>query len=109
MTARAQVLDADLHAYVDGQLSSRELIAVRRHLGDDAEAAARAARWAGQRDALRARLAPVTDEALPLRLKISRMKAAADREDRGKFLFTFGFIAGFGFGLAVAGALLMKM
>jgi len=109
VTAQRLVMEADLHAYVDGELSGRDVSAVRAHLAQDEAAAARAARWAEQRDAMRARLAPVADEALPLRLRIARMKAASDREDRGKFLFAFGFVAGFGLGVAIVGALLLRL
>lgn len=108
MTAASDIRDADLHAYVDGQLSPRDSEIVRRHLARDAGAASRAERWEKQREALRARLSPIVDEALPLRLRIARLRAAADREARSKIMFSTGFIAGALFGGAVAAMVLIR-
>lgn len=107
-SAQAIILDADLHAYVDGQLTRIGSELVQSHLQGDPVAAARAARWMAESEALRARLAAVAEEPLPLRLKIARMKAAADREERGKLLFTMGFVGGFVAGMAVAAMLLTR-
>lgn len=46
--------DAELHAYVDGQLDAARRAAVRARLESDPEAARRVREWAEQRDALRA-------------------------------------------------------
>lgn len=45
--------EAELHAYVDGQLSPEASEAVRQRLRTDPEAAARVAQWQAQRQALR--------------------------------------------------------
>jgi anti-sigma factor RsiW len=106
---RALVTDADLHALVDGELSGRTRKDVMRHVAGDSAAALQVQRWIAARDALRATLAPVAEEPLPLRLTMSRIEPALtrDRDARRHLLFALGFVAGFVIGLGVAASLLM--
>jgi anti-sigma factor RsiW len=100
------ILDADLHAYVDGQLGPRRREAVRRYLAGDPAAAARAARWTIEREALRARLDPVAAEVLPLRMSLARLDPPAPARGAERRRVLFGFIAGFALGSALVAALL---
>ncbi len=105
----AAIADADLHAFVDGELSGRALDAVRRHLAADEAAAARVMRWRMEREALRASLAGVAAEPVPLRLRVARIEPGLTRrrEERRQFLFALGFIAGFLLGLGVAAGVVL--
>ena len=60
-----------LSAWVDGELDARpdERERVEAWLRDHPQDAARVRRWAADRDALRARLAPMLDEPVPARLR----------------------------------------
>ena len=104
------IVDADLHAYVDGQLSPAEQRDIERHLATDPAAAARTARWIADRDALRARLAPTAEETPPLRLNLARIHPrSAARGGAGRRLaIAFAFLAGLAAGLAIAGALALR-
>jgi anti-sigma factor RsiW len=57
--------DADLHAYVDGQLDAGRRAAVESRLAVDADAARRVREWSEQRDALRGLHADLLDEPIP--------------------------------------------
>jgi anti-sigma factor RsiW len=57
--------DAELHAYVDGQLDASRRAAVEARLATDAEAARRAREWSEQRDALRGLHAELLEEPIP--------------------------------------------
>ncbi|WP_342359715.1 hypothetical protein [Terrarubrum flagellatum] len=108
---RPAILDADLHAYVDGQLAGRELDDVRRYLAAEPAAAVRIGRWIDQRSALKAQLDRIAEEPLPLRLRLSRIATAPDerRSEQNHFLFALGALTGFAFGLAIAGAMLLTL
>ena len=60
---------AELHGYVDGQLDPARRQEVEAYLAENPDAAARVAAYQHQKQALRAMLDPVLDEALPKVLK----------------------------------------
>lgn len=70
------IAEADLHAYVDGQLTEARRLEVETHLREHPEDAARVAAWARDNEALRALLAPVASEAIPIRIPASRPAAS---------------------------------
>lgn len=70
-TTPAPVTEADLHAYVDGQLSSHRRGEIAAFLQSHPDALARVTLWQAQRDELQALFNPVMDEPLPLRLPLS--------------------------------------
>jgi anti-sigma factor RsiW len=76
------ISDADLHAYVDGQLPPDRHAAVALKLDDQPEAAERVAAYAAQRDALRAGLAPIAAEPVPPRLDLRNLVAERLSERR---------------------------
>ena len=99
--------DADLHAFVDGQLAGRELEKMRLRLSLDQVAATRAARWAAGREELRARLTAAVGPT-PLRLDLSRRTPRLEL-DAGRSIFAAGFLAGFMAALAAAAALFLRL
>lgn len=64
------ITEADLHAYVDRQLSSARRLQVERYLADHPEERARAQDWLQQNAQLRAMLSPVLEEPVPLGLPL---------------------------------------
>jgi anti-sigma factor RsiW len=69
MTAKpTTVTDAELHAYVDGQLAATRVAEVEAWLAEHPDAAARAQAYRTQNAALQALFDPVLDEPLPARL-----------------------------------------
>ena len=67
------VSEEELHAYVDGQLSSGRIEAVQRYLAQNPIQGNRVAAWSAQRASLRAALAPVAHEPLPPVLNLSHL------------------------------------
>lgn len=67
--------EADLHAFVDGQLPPERHVAVARQLQEQPEEAERVAAYAAQRQALRAGFAPVAAEPVPPRLDLQSLIA----------------------------------
>jgi anti-sigma factor RsiW len=67
------VSDDELHAYIDGELSSDRQEAVAAWLATHPDAAAQVAAWHAQADAIRARYGAVINEPLPARLKLERL------------------------------------
>ena len=65
MTATHDFSDTDLSAWLDGELDADTRARVEAWLREHPEAAARVRLWAADRDALRARFAPVLGEAVP--------------------------------------------
>jgi anti-sigma factor RsiW len=59
------ISDEELSAWVDGELSEADRARVDAWLADHPDDAARARRWAADRDGLREHFAPLADEALP--------------------------------------------
>ncbi|HNJ46349.1 MAG TPA: hypothetical protein PLA33_09480 [Ottowia sp.] len=64
--------DAELHAYVDGQLAPARRAAVEAWLAQNPEDAARVADYAALNAQLRAHFEPVLNEAPPTRLRARR-------------------------------------
>lgn len=80
MTAKPKtVTDAELHAYVDGQLPAARVLEVEAWLAEHPDAAARAQAWRNQNAALQALFDPVLDEPLPGRLTAPLARAPARR------------------------------
>src|SRR5437763_1129379 len=71
------VMDAELHAFVDGELAGERRAAVEAWLATHPDDAARVAAWRAQADLIRARYAGVPQEALPRRLQIDRLNRRA--------------------------------
>jgi anti-sigma factor RsiW len=67
------ITEDDLHAYVDHALEPERRAEVAAYLDGHPEVAGRIAAFAGQRDLLRAALAPVAEEPLPAGLNLARM------------------------------------
>jgi anti-sigma factor RsiW len=67
--------EADLHAYVDGELSPERQAAVARQLQEQPESAASVAAYAAQREALRAAFAAIAAEPVPARLDLQNLVA----------------------------------
>ena len=68
MNPEKPITEADLHAYVDGQLSAARKREVEAHLSVHHEDADKVAAWSEQKAQLRAFFDPVQDEAMPQRL-----------------------------------------
>jgi anti-sigma factor RsiW len=67
------ITEDDLHAYVDHLLEPERHQEVVKYLGEHPDVAKRVAASAGQRDLLRAALAPIAEEPLPPELNLSRI------------------------------------
>jgi anti-sigma factor RsiW len=98
------ISEADLHAYVDGQLGPDARALVEAHLLENAEDAARVAAYKAQNAALAHALGPVLDEALPKRLmpKHRPLQASTSRQVRVAMVASIAFAVG---GFAGAGGL----
>lgn len=68
MNPNLPITDADLHAWVDGQLDPERASAVEAHLATHPEAAARTRAWRDQKRALHDMFDPVQQEPVPARL-----------------------------------------
>jgi anti-sigma factor RsiW len=73
------VLEADLHAYVDGELPADRRAAVEAWLATHPEDAARVAAWQAQADLIRARFGSIAQEPVPGRLDLTRLSRAERR------------------------------
>jgi len=69
--SRIPVTEADLHAYADGQLPEAHRLQVEAFLAGRPEDRARVDAWMQDNVALRARLDPVLDEPIPVRLPLA--------------------------------------
>jgi anti-sigma factor RsiW len=67
------ITEDDLHGYVDGLIDGARRAEVNAYLRDHPDVAARTASYAKQRDILRASLAPIAEEPVPLRLNFARI------------------------------------
>jgi anti-sigma factor RsiW len=66
--SKPQISEADIHAWLDGQLAAARHAEVESHLASEPEDAARFAAYREQDDALRARFDTVLDEPVPKHL-----------------------------------------
>jgi len=69
----APILEAELHAYVDGELTADRRAAVEAWLAANPQDAARVAAWRAQADLINARYAGVAQEPIPPRLDVERL------------------------------------
>jgi anti-sigma factor RsiW len=67
------IMEDDLHAYVDQALEPERRREVAAYLDDHPDVAKRVGSFAGQRDLLRAALAPIAEEPLPAALNLARI------------------------------------
>jgi anti-sigma factor RsiW len=67
------ITEDDLHAYVDLALEPERRREVRAYLDDHPDIAKRVTAFTGQRDLLRAALAPIAEEPLPAALNLARI------------------------------------
>jgi anti-sigma factor RsiW len=67
------ITEDDLHRYVDRVLEPERQAEVAAYLGDHPDVAKRVAAFTNQRDVLRAALAPIAEEPLPLELNLSHI------------------------------------
>ncbi|WP_027556795.1 anti-sigma factor [Bradyrhizobium sp. Cp5.3] len=67
------ITEDDLHGYVDRVLEPERQAEVAAYLNDHPDVAKRVAAFTGQRELLRAALAPVAEEPLPAALNLSRI------------------------------------
>jgi anti-sigma factor RsiW len=67
------ITEDDLHAYVDQALEPERRREVAAYLDDHPDVARRITAFTGQRDLLRAALAPIAEEPLPAALNLARM------------------------------------
>lgn len=86
------ILEADLHAYVDGELPAERRAAVEAWLAANSHDAARVAAWQAQADLVKARYASVAQEPNPPRLDVDRL---ARRERRWLPLAAAAVVAAF--------------
>lgn len=70
------ITEADLHGYVDGQLSAERRDEVERYLDERADERARVAAWQRDAEALRRLFDPVLSEPVPLQLRVRRAPPA---------------------------------
>jgi anti-sigma factor RsiW len=70
----------EIHAFVDGQLSSEQLASVQARLDNDSAARATVVQWQRQRDALRSLHRHVLDEAAPASLISAAHQATASQQ-----------------------------
>lgn len=107
MKRRSAVAEADLHAYVDGELQLSLKTAVETHLAAAPDDAARVAQWRAQSAFLHDTFDGVLSEPVPLRLSPSRLAGRRfTRRPRLAAIASLAFAAGLGCGgLAVIGLL----
>jgi len=72
--SEAQITEADLISYVDGQLEDRQRDAVRAHLASNPADARKVAMWQQQNATLTALYGPLDTDALPERLNVYRIE-----------------------------------
>ena len=71
---KPHISEADLHAYLDGELAAAQRADVESRVASDPQAAERLAAYSRLNDALRESYDPVLDEAVPPRLMVPRDK-----------------------------------
>lgn len=81
MTGRP-ITEDDLHAYVDEMLDPARTAEVAGYLDQHADVAARVRGYSRQRQDLRAALAPIAEEPVPIELNLERMIKARQRPAR---------------------------
>lgn len=97
------ISDEELSAWVDGELSDADRARVDAWLAEHPDDAARARRWAADRDALREHFAPLADEPLPAPLHATVWRQGASVRSAALPRWALAASAA---GLLLAGALL---
>jgi anti-sigma factor RsiW len=95
------VTGAELHAYVDGQLSAERVAAVETHLAIKSKDAVNVSAWRQQNEALNAALQGILDEPIPARISLdpfNRPKGGGfrfmDLSHRAVIAASIAFVAG---------------
>jgi anti-sigma factor RsiW len=99
MNPSSPITEADLHAWVDGQLAAERAREVEAYLATRPDEVHRVKAWRAQKQALRALFDPVQDEPLPARLVRSarpRLPWYAQRMAAGIAIALLGGAAGWG-------------
>jgi anti-sigma factor RsiW len=97
-----RIPDQIFNAYVDGRLGVKAERDVMHALEKDAAGAARVAVWRRQSEALRAALAPIADEPLPLSIMLKVRASGAEGSANPVVLgVLLGFLAGLVCGFAL--------
>ena len=78
----APILEAELHAYVDGELPADRRAAVETWLAAHPQDAARVEAWQAQADLIKARYGGVAQEPVPPRLDLDRLGRRERRSRR---------------------------
>lgn len=94
------ITDADLHAFVDGQLDPERRALVARFLKAHPERAAEVANWQHQNEAIDALFGPVGAETVPTRLSAHRISRTITRERHGAWRQIAATFLTVGIGLA---------
>ena len=89
-----QITESDLHAYVDGRLSTSDRAEVEAYLADHAEDAERVKTWREQASALRALYDPILEEPVPGELATIRPRPAWHRYALAASFFIVGIATG---------------
>src|SRR5262249_50957548 len=90
----APILEAELHAYVDGELPADRRAAVEAWLSSNPQDAARVAAWRAQADLINARYAGVAQEPIPPRLDVERLGRRGRRWPLGAAAVGAAFVLG---------------
>lgn len=93
-TAPHPLTEDEIHRFVDGQLSSRELAALQSRVAQDPVAQATIVKWQQQRDALRSLHQNVLDEPLPATLLTAAQQSAASQQEISQWWRWGGVAAG---------------
>ncbi len=95
------ISEDDLHAYVDGFLSSDDIARVEDYLKTHREAAARVENWKHSREALRRGLAFKAQEPVPSALNVQRLAAARRARSWAPQRVAAGIVLALGIGMGV--------
>jgi len=82
MDREPPVIEAELHAFVDGELPAERHVVVEQWLATHADDAARVAAWRAQAEAIRARYGAVANEPVPARFDLQKLARARRRWTR---------------------------
>ena len=101
------VSEDDLHAFVDNQLDADRRPVVMCHLQENADAAARVAAYAEQREALRAAFAAKAAEAVPTSLNVRWLQR--QRQDNRRIMWRAAAAVVLAFGLGGGGGWFLRL
>jgi anti-sigma factor RsiW len=98
MSRDLPIQEEELHAYVDDALDQSRRRQVQEYLDSHPEEAERIRRYAGQRQALRAALAPIAEEPVPPELNLGRLVEAHRARRRVPWRIAAAVVLAFGVG-----------